>query len=282
MKKTFGHIIIFILVLTACNNPDKNSIDSLYRADLRDKIKLLHDQLQRRLEDNKRYRGYDIEFYVKTQETILELFQSADNKILNGADSKQKLISNYEKQVADLNKYCDGLRKNKKYFLADDLEKIRINKIDSTTILKIQDDSLLKLILLSDLKTQLNEISFHSHNFGCHMTGFFKNGNFHDFFIFQANSKDNRTCNVTIKNNFLTENFNKDYYNLTFKSISKITGTDTSSVDTKIVLKELKDSYKTNDFTLDKGKYNFNTELKFKKPDGTIKFGEMTFEFEIK
>lgn len=282
MKKTFGHIIILFVVLTACNNPDKNSIDSLYRADLRDKIKLLQDQLQRRLEDNKRYRGYDIEFYVKTQETILELFQSVDNKVLTGADSKQKLISNYNKQVADLNKYCDDLRKNKKYFLADDLEKIRINKIDSNTILKIQDDSLLKLILLSDLKTQLNEISFHSHNFGCHMTSFFKNGNFHDFFIFQANSKDNRTFNVTIKNNFLTENLNKDYYNLSFKSISKINGTDTSNVDTKVVFKELKGSYKTNDFTLDKGKYNFNTELKFKKPDGTIKFGEMTFEFEIK
>jgi len=282
MKKKFGHIIILILLLTGCNNPDNNSVDSLYRADLRDKIDLLKEQLERRLDDNKRYMGYDIEFYVQTQEAILALFESIDNKVLKGADSKQKLISNYTKQVADLNKYCDELRKNKKYFLADYLEKIRIKNIDSSSLLKIQDDSLLKLILISDLKTQLNKISFLSHSFGCHMTRFFKNGNFHDFFIFQANSKSHNICNITIKNNFLTEVMGTDYYNLSFKSIKKINATDTVDLNTKVVLTELKNSYKTNEFTLDKGKYNFNTELKFKRPDGTIKFGEMTFEFEIK
>lgn len=282
MKNIFGHIIILTVFLTACNSPDKSSIDSLYRADLRDKIKLLQDQLQRRVEDNKRYRGYDLEFYVKTQEAILELFKSVDNGVLNGADSKQKLISNYQKQVADLNKFCNALRKNKKYFHPNEVEKIKINKLDSTTLLKIQDDTLLKLILISDLKTQLNEISFQSHNFGCHMTTFFKNGNFHDFFIFQATSKDNNTCTVTIKNNYLTEVMGKEHYNLSFKSIKKINGEDTLDVNTKVVLNELKNSYKTNEFTLEKGTYNFNTELKLKKPDGTIKFGEMTFEFEIK
>ncbi|MCC6372855.1 MAG: hypothetical protein IT236_17760 [Bacteroidia bacterium] len=281
MKKILAYICTLVL-LASCTNTENTTVNALYSAELLDKMVLLEDQLLLRLEQNKRYRGYEMEFYVQTQEAILRLFRTVDTKMLSGAHTRQNLLFNYKKQLLELNSLCTELKKNKKYFLAQDFNELRTRELDSIAHFKIKDDSLLKLILLSDIKTQLNKISYHSQNFGCHLGITIKNANFHDFFIFQMVSKESNLCHVTIKNNFLSQNVNSDKYALFFKSITQIKNADTVIVDVKPDFRKLKSGYSTNDFHLARGNYLFSTELKFEMPDGAVKVGEMAFEFEIK
>ncbi len=281
MTKTIIFLTFSLAILISCLNHDDNTIISLYQKDLTEKSKLLGELIKNRVYESHRYKGYDLEFYSKNQDSIIKIFNTIENKVSLNAQSNRQLLKNYLEVLNQINIYCDTLKRHPKFFFHADLDKIRATAIDTNSLLKIKDTNFLKLLLITNLKTQLNDISFLSQNFGCHMATYFKNGNFHDFFILQANSKTQNICNITIKNNFLSEIMDNKHYTLSFKSIKKILNDDSILVREKVNLKKYDGVYKTNNFTLEKGKYVFTTGIHFENPNGKIKVGEMIFDFNI-
>lgn len=281
-KNPFGIIIFFLL--NACRFSDTSiNIENLYIKDLYEKKEILKYEIMSRVAKQKKYKGYDLDFYTDVQQRILDYFIMTENTLFNNAKTRTDIFIRYKKYGLLINNYLDSVRTHcKKYFLKDDLNSMRIDYIDSVSVFQVNSDSLFKLLLLSDLTTQLNEISYLSTGYGCKLNVYIENGNFYDFFITQTYIGKNYSCKVMIKNNFINQNIDPDKLDISLKSLNKISGNDTIKMNTNIQFVRNKNKYVSNDFLLNKGKYVMTLEVRFYFYDDGLKVGEINYDFEIK
>ncbi len=273
-------IIIFLFV--SCSNQQID--EKIYIADLRQRSMLLDELIDYQINKCEIYHGhlYDYNFYHDMQDKFLTFNKSINGNVRSLAGSKEIMIDNYFKEGDWLNRYCDSIKAHQKFFREKDLNRLEINLIERGKLESIKNDSVLFFTLTSSLKMQVNEIAKFAFDLGCGISEHLRKAYCHDFFIFQSYTKDGSKYSVTIKNNYLFSEVPKEVYSLSFKSLKKIDENDTIDIKTKVDMNWIKDLYKTNEFTLEKGKYLFITEFKFRMPMGTIKVAEIKFDFEIK
>ena len=247
-----------------------------------EKDKLTGQLITERVSFFERYHGYEMEFYYQNQEKLRNFFHNIDFEMLHNATNRQAFFNNYKYQITELNKYCDSLKRGKiKFFFPADAEKMIFHPLDSATLFSVRDDSLFTQILISNLKSQLNKISYASSNYGCVLGTYIDNGNFHDFFIVEAISNDKKYCCINIKNRFLKNVLETDY-DIAIKSFNKVVNNDTIDLTKIIRLKKINSHYETNDFPVTIGHYFLNLEFMFNNTNGTIKVGELLFDFDVK
>jgi hypothetical protein len=281
MNKKLGLITPIFLFLLNCQDKDVSKVESLYLADLREKNKLLELTIFRRAEDFKRYHGFEMEFYSQIQENFGRFFYSVDHQLSYNATNRQDLYNNYKQKIRQVNSYCDSLKRDEpKHFLAEDANAMRLNILDSTSLFSVHDDSLFKQILSTDLKSQINEVSFISSSFGCKLGTYIDNGNFKDFFIVENVIDNNRTCRIKIKSRYINKHLQQDY-DLSIKSVNKIVNNDTVTIADVVQLKKIDDDFETNKFSVTSGRYLFDFEFKYNNPNGTIKVGELSFNLDV-
>ncbi|HTA63496.1 MAG TPA: hypothetical protein VK835_13615 [Bacteroidia bacterium] len=274
-------IIGFIFVISCKNYSNQAEIEELYKTELQQKSTLL-DRLMKQQVESQRFNhySYDLAFYPKITDRMNDLYQSVDKSIQVINNKREAIILNYDTEVSLLNKFCDSVRQFKKFYLRSDLEQIKINSLSKNKVESVKNDSLLYLMLTTNLKAELYRVAL-LNIVGCNLGSNVFKAHYYDFFIVQASIKNGSIYNVTLKNSRFLNDVPKEGYDVNFKALKKINRNDTLTLSAPIKLTWVKDHYKSNDFLLEKGSYSFITELKFKNPLGDIKFTEMTFDFEI-
>lgn len=282
MSKNILFILFPILLLVSCYDNGSTKIEKFYRDDLFEKDKLIGQLITERVSFFERYHGYEMGFYYQNQEKLRNFFHNIVFEVLQNANNRQAFFNNYKFQITQLNKYCDSLKRGMiKFFFPADAEKMIFQPLDSATLFSVRDDSLFTQILISNLKSQINMISYASSNYGCVLGTYIDNGNFHDFFIVEAITNDKKYCCINIKNRFLKNVLETDY-DITIKSFNKVENNDTIDLTKIIRLKKTNNQYESNDFPVTKGHYFLNFEFMFKNTNGSIKAGELSWDFDIK
>lgn len=253
----------------------------MYISDLKEKIVLL-DNLNWAVNISSEFCNHNTtgaEASVFNLKKIKNFYYESSLKLMC-SKSRQQLLKTYYYESNAINKYCDSISNaNPKLFLKDDLPHLHLTSIDSSNFKAINDDSLIKYVLISNLKFGIYKLAELSGSYCCNLGGCpGKCPELFDNYVCASFTQDGVSYIITIKHHRFSKSPRP--FTLRFKTLRQINKLDTFFLKIDIPLHKVGEAFESNPIKLDKGKYIYSCALRYNNDDYDI--DDIDFELDIR